>query len=400
LDLNGSIIWKYQQGWESGSSPTIGEDGTIYFGDQTETLYALNPDGTLKWEYGTDGDISSSPAIDTDGVIYTIDRSGILYANYPDGKLKWEKDDAHSYTDVSIDNNGIIYYLSYNDLYAVNADGSIIWDTPVRSGKTPAISDNGIIYIGYYLPYPSGEQNRTLKAFNSENGKFLWLFNPGDKEYMYISTPAISAEGILYFVTTIGEEVIYGYKHVGGEIISLNPDGTLRWREWLTDYSILTSPTISEDGTVYVISYQGYDHGTYLHAFGPIDSNSPPGKPLIRGESNGEEDKEYSYSFYAIDSDNNPIRFYIEWGDGTTSGWTKKYASKVQYFFDKTFHEPGNYTIRAKVKDVFDAESDWSTFNVTMKKSKAITSNMLLLRILDRFPMLQRLYGVWRSFIV
>ena len=61
LDLNGTIIWKFQQGWESSSSPTIDENGTINFGDESETLYALNPNGSLKWEYGTERDVSSSP---------------------------------------------------------------------------------------------------------------------------------------------------------------------------------------------------------------------------------------------------------------------------------------------------------------------------------------------------
>ncbi|MHA1969264.1 MAG: outer membrane protein assembly factor BamB family protein, partial [Candidatus Hodarchaeales archaeon] len=137
-DLNGSEIWKYQQEWESrDSSPAISEDGTIYFGDWSGFLYALNPDGTLKWRYKLDDFISSSPAIDKDGNIYCISWEHFdehLYAFSPDGKRKWKKDDVRQDSDVSIDDNGTIYYVSWTKLYAINADGSLIWSTPAFGG--------------------------------------------------------------------------------------------------------------------------------------------------------------------------------------------------------------------------------------------------------------------------
>ncbi|MHA2255332.1 MAG: hypothetical protein ACXAAM_04605, partial [Candidatus Heimdallarchaeaceae archaeon] len=55
----------------------------------------------------------------------------------------------------------------------------------------------------------------------------------------------------------------------------------------------------------------------------------------------------------------------------------------------------GTYTIKAKAKDTDGYESDWGTLTVTMPRDKS-TNNMQLLRILERFPLLERLYYLIR----
>jgi outer membrane protein assembly factor BamB len=82
---DGTVKWKYDTGdpAESSSSPTIGADGTIYFGiawqpGKDHNFVALNPNGTLKWSELIDG-IASSPTIGSDGTVYISTHSG-LYA--------------------------------------------------------------------------------------------------------------------------------------------------------------------------------------------------------------------------------------------------------------------------------------------------------------------------------
>lgn len=75
---NGNIKWEYevvtihQTPDDIYSTPTIGVDGTIYFGAETGQLYAINSlDGTLKWSIPLQGGINwSSAALLTDGTIY------------------------------------------------------------------------------------------------------------------------------------------------------------------------------------------------------------------------------------------------------------------------------------------------------------------------------------------
>ena len=71
------------------SSPSIGPDGTIYFGAYDYKFYAVNPDGSLKWRYTIDRYIFTAPAIAADGTICFGTSGGELYALNSDGTLKW-----------------------------------------------------------------------------------------------------------------------------------------------------------------------------------------------------------------------------------------------------------------------------------------------------------------------
>ncbi|MFC1661808.1 PQQ-binding-like beta-propeller repeat protein [Gemmatimonadota bacterium] len=75
---SGRRVWTYVVLPEHGtaalddvySTPTVGADGLIYFGSETERFYALNPDGTLNWKTRLGGINWSSAAILFDGTLY------------------------------------------------------------------------------------------------------------------------------------------------------------------------------------------------------------------------------------------------------------------------------------------------------------------------------------------
>ena len=75
----GDLIWKFETGGQTYSSPAIGSDGTIYVGSYDNNLYAINPDGSKKWAFET-GNIISSPAIGSDGTVYVGSRDYKVYA--------------------------------------------------------------------------------------------------------------------------------------------------------------------------------------------------------------------------------------------------------------------------------------------------------------------------------
>ena len=106
--------------------------------------------------------------------------------------------------------------------------------------------------------------------------------------------------------------------------------------------------------------------------------NLPPNKPTITGESSIKSNTEYTYTFISTDSEEDEISYYIDWGDNTSTGWTRTLPSGEYYNSSHIWIEKGSYIIKAKAKDIYGAESDWATLKVTMPKIKKISINLFL----------------------
>ncbi|HVQ01578.1 MAG TPA: PQQ-binding-like beta-propeller repeat protein, partial [Candidatus Thermoplasmatota archaeon] len=457
INSNGTLKWKYATN-DLYSSPAIGDDGTIYFGDGNQYINALYPNGMVKWKHKTDNVVYSSPAIGTDGTVYCGSHDTYLYALYPNnGSLKW-KFKTGDWVRVSpcIADDGTIYIISLdNYLYAIFPNGTMKWKTNVGAGTSSTIGQDGTIYCGY----------SNLYAVNPTNGSVRWTFNPGPGRTIRGATPCNSVDGTIYFGTWIGD---YG----GGEIIAVNPNGTEQWRRLIANRYVDSAPAIGEDGTVYVGTAwdeNGHSRG-YLYAlgWGPLEAetngpyysltnqsvnftgsatggykpytwhwdfgdgdtskeqnpthtyssignytvtlmvtdntsntsidttwawiqttNTPPNTPMITGPSKGKPGIPYNYTFLASDPDGTPIWYYIQWGDGTNSGWIGSYPSDNAIIVRHTWDKRGTYIIQAKAKDGYGSESDWGSLNVKMP----ISNNMKYLpwfefieRLFERYP--------------
>jgi len=355
VNPDGSRKWKFWAGDTASitSSPVIGDDGTIYFGamgpnkpDIKGRVYALNPDGTEKWHYDTGDWITSDPALGEDGTIYIGSTDTYLYAFYPNGTLKWRFKTGHYVKGPpSIAEDGTIYFGSYDDyLYALYPNGALKWKCKVGHGTetNPSIGPDGTIYVG-------GDR---LYAVNPD-GTIKWSFNLGKDQHIHQSSPAISSDGIIYVGTNIGETS-------GGDIIAINPDGTERWRCRIADEWVDSSPCIDQNGIVYIGSSS--EESSYLHAFG--QGNIPPDKPSISGPSNGRVGETYSYTFTTSDGNGDNIFYYVKWGDGSRSGWIGPYHSGETITLNHTWNHKGSFVIQAKAKDIYGLESGWSTLEV------------------------------------
>jgi len=125
--------------------------------------------------------------------------------------------------------------------------------------------------------------------------------------------------------------------------------------------------------------------------------NNPPVAPDIDGQTSGTAGEEYEYTFFTTDPENDAISYYVDWGDDTNSGWTDFVASETEITLTHTWDEEGTYTIRAKAKDICDAESDWGTLEVVMPVNQQVINpllQMLLERFPNTFPMIRHLLGL------
>jgi len=126
-----------------------------------------------------------------------------------------------------------------------------------------------------------------------------------------------------------------------------------------------------------------------------MTENHNPNPPVITGPLNGNSDKIYNYNFLLTDPDGDDLTaISIEWG-GTDAGnytyicWTCSGGNKPNgsiFVASHSWSSPGTYTIRAKIYDTYNNESDWGTLTVTMPYSFNIPHQSFWERLFERFP--------------
>jgi parallel beta-helix repeat protein len=116
----------------------------------------------------------------------------------------------------------------------------------------------------------------------------------------------------------------------------------------------------------------------------------PPNLPIITGPSKGKPGVEYNYTFVTVDPDVDDVKYIIDWGDGIEDV-TDFFISGVEINVSHSWSHSGAYNIRAKAVDFYGAESNWTEFPIVIPRKKAVTINVLIQRLIERFPLLQKL---------
>jgi len=178
---------------------------------------------------------------------------------------------------------------------------------------------------------------------------------------------------------TVGEEYDYTF-------VTTDPDGenVFYWIDWGDNYNtswigpynsdeeVIVSHIWSENG-IYEIRAKAKDVFDVSEWSDPLliaMGNLAPDAPSITGPTSGKKGEEYEYTFVSTDLNGHDVSYYVEWGDGSNTGWTDYYASGVEVTLGHTWSNQGAYNITAKAKDIHDVESEWSetlTVNITQK---------------------------------
>jgi hypothetical protein len=190
---------------------------------------------------------------------------------------------------------------------------------------------------------------------------------------------------------------------------SLDHEGTIESYVWnLGDGTTKTGVTVTHSYAnqgIYPVTLTVTDNASNTNnqtTWAYIDTeNHPPTTPTLTGRQSGTNGTAYSYTFSATDPDGDDVYYYLNWGDtywgGGAVGWIGPFKSGEKITLEKTWAEKGNYTVRVKAKDRYDAKSDWGTLKVTMPVSYNMPLLSLWEHLFERFPhafpILRRLLG-------
>ena len=416
---NGSKIWSFEVfGAFAISSPAVA-NGKVYIGGCGNHLFCLNAEnGSIIWDrvITVAGPIYASPAIFNEKV-YIGSRGGgdakISCLTADTGDWIWNFTMWYGVISSPAIYNGKIYIgTETNKVYCFNAEsGSMIWQFTtgdlVRS--SPAIAD-GKVYVGSY--------DKKFYCLNAETGTEIWEYLIDNES---ASSPAV-ADGMVCVSSNNGTVFMFSandspstptvtgpqygrpvtdYTFTSCSYDSNRDDIFYQWTwgdgtstNWLGPYPCNESQSFthqwSHDG-IYNVTVKSKDvHDAESNWSEPLTieiyENSPPLKPTITGEQKLKMNTEYKFDFTTTDPNNNNIFYYIDWGDGTNSGWMGPYASGYVLNLKHTWTTKDKFTIQCKAKDIHDAESDWATFSVTTPYSYNIPFMQLWMKIFEQFP--------------
>jgi outer membrane protein assembly factor BamB len=436
-----NIKWIYQITAGAGveSSPAV-VNGRVYFGSATswpDKFFCLNAEtGELIWITDLPGGPSVGSPTVVDGKVYQGSTYDYVYCFDADtGDEIWSFYKGYGVCFSPSLSNNKVYIPFIKDNYkpkicCLDADtGTEIWNMTFADGEIGHVA----IYEGkVYVSHIGG----VLFCIDSETGGILWENYTGGTH----GAPAIangkvyaSANGIRCFDSNTGEEfwhyqgswsycspsVAYNkiyYVSSDGKILCLDADTGVEVWSYIIGSSYehaFPSPAVA-DGKVYVgiwsngklfclDAYSGEFIWDYLTASpewffnspavvdgrlyigGGLtnkiycfeDPSRPPEPPIIDGPIEGKLGFEYEFRFMSTDPECEDINYYIDWGDGTNSGWIGPYQSGEEIKISHTWSETGTFIIRARSEDLYGIKSYWSEHIITVIDEPALEIQLI-----------------------
>lgn len=311
---SGSVIpeapvlkWSVSTGASTKSSPVVNE-GTIYFGNDKGTLYAVSSDGKIRWRFESGSPVEAPPMVYADKV-YIGSTDGVLRAlDKQTGKTAWSfKTDNKIVGSANFwsaaKKTGIVFGSYDYFLYCVDpSSGKLLWkvETANYINGTPAVSGSRIVFggcdgmiriadpltgkekdiieIGVYIASSPalmndkayfGDYDGTFYCVDLVSKQILWDVPPPEGSGAILAIPAVGTTSVV-----IGNEDKYLYCFNAS-------DGKLRWKyrtnDRVTGSAVVTGSKVlfgSTDGNIFIL---GLSDGKKLWSFnaGSAVSSSP-----------------------------------------------------------------------------------------------------------------------------
>jgi len=394
--------WKFDEGSGNTAHDSSGHnyDGTIYGASWTTgySSYALDFDGVsdyvdldtyARYYLGfnkTDDLIFSFYIKSTSsGIIYSVSKGddynpGVQILLNPNGTLEfrvWRLSCGIRLTTEGTYNDGSWHHFEifYNGFTAdptveIYVDGSL--DTNITRWVCSFYSDQfSKAKIGRHSYNSTG-------YFDGIIDEFKITKYPGGNEQNppSISGPAIGIPGVKYDYTFITEDP-------EGDKIWLYidwDDGTNTG--WIGPYESGQAVVKSHKWNIddrYVIKAKSEDywHFSLSSEYRVKIGNQPPEQTKINGPKYGESQQQLTYTFVASDEENENVKYFIDWDDGTTDV-TNYVPSNTSVQLSHSWNIKDDYNITAKAYDINNKAGDLSVYHI---------------RLGDQPPNMPKIYG-------
>lgn len=265
----GHVIWSRRVPAGTESSPLVWGP-TLYFGDQTGTVYSLRArDGHRNWSYRASAAVKGGPTL-SGGMLFFGDYAGRVYAlNAGNGHEVWAVSTDGAHFGFGSGNFYSTAAVAFGRVYLGSTDGRV-YSFAARTGKlawatstgayvyaSPAVADTpGLgptVYIGSY--------DGAFYAFNARSGAVRWTHRGGTK----ISGSATIVGDVVYY-SNLGSRTTRGLSARTGRQVFSFGDGAF-------------NPVISDYQAIYLSGYET------LYQMLPAKRGSPTPAPRPKGAS-------------------------------------------------------------------------------------------------------------------
>ncbi len=242
---DGHVLWSRPIPAGTESSP-IAYGDTVYFGDQSGTVYALRAsDGHLLWTYHASGAVKGGPAL-SHGILYFGDYAGRAYAvDARTGRQVWAISTDGARFGFGSGNFYSTPAIAYGRVYMGNTDGRVYSFAAGTGQLAWATGTGAYVYSSAAVANPPGfgptvyigSYDGTMYAFDARSGAVRWTHPAGGK----ISGAGTIIGGVLYF-SDLGDKSTIGLDVRTGRQVFRFPDGAF-------------NPVVADFGAIYLDGY-------------------------------------------------------------------------------------------------------------------------------------------------
>jgi hypothetical protein len=318
-----------------------------------------------------------------------------IFMNYFSGEyiyVSWFPDIEgvyHIQTDID-QSNGMMYWAyevynpdeGVNDLWVMyqtmegwfDDESFPIWQITGPAANPAIMAENGILCV----------------AFESE-GDLICVYSSDNAETLEFSVIADSADDEMYpDIAGTGQFASCGFYKNGDLYGAITNNGGETWSiksEKLNDMS----GTLADEyhcinlipNRVFWTDTRNNDGDVYSDTIGVA-----PNKPTISGPASGKPNRAYDFTVAATHPEGGQVWYWVDWGDGTNTGWDGPHSSGGSKTFSHTWTAEQAFTIKAKAKSSDGTESGWTEHAFSTPRDKALLSDFLA-----RFPILRAILG-------